>query len=141
VPLAVGAQSRDVAGRAVAVAEVLAHVHLDGVQGHDEHPPDELGRLPQRELTGEREHENGVDLALREQCETVLEGGQPRWRGVGVDHRHRVRVEGHHHRQRVQSTAACHDAGQQVLVPEVDAVEVADRHDCPGGVVEPDLVE
>ena len=34
-----------------------------------------------------------------------------------------------------------HDAGQQVLVPEVDAVEVADRHDGPGDVVEPDLVE
>jgi hypothetical protein len=26
-------------------------------------------------------------------------------------------------------------------VPEVDTVEVADRHDGPGGVVEPDLVE
>ena len=35
----------------------------------------------------------------------------------------------------------CHDAGQQVLVPEVDAVEVADRHDGPRDVVEPNLVE
>jgi hypothetical protein len=58
-----------------------------------------------------------------------------------MDHRHRVRVEGRDDRVCTQGARSRDETGKQVSVPEVDAVEVADRHDGPGAVVELDLVE
>ena len=86
------AQGREVPGRPVAVAEVLADVDLGGVQTVDEHARHELLGLPLRELLGEREHEGRLDTEVVEQVEPPRQVGQPEGCRVGVDDRHGVRV-------------------------------------------------
>ena len=96
----------------------------------DEQLFDELlgGLLAARRV--EREHEAYVDGAGRvEQLELLLEGRQQLRRRVGPHDLGRMAVEGEHGRRQTAGVGELAHEPQHRLVPEVHAVERADRDD------------
>ena len=123
------AQGADVAGVAVAEPDVLAD--------HDRR-----GRRARRRAPS-RTNSSGVQPAISRVNSSTSTASRPvassrasRWLGVGDDlrgvlgaqHGDRVRVEGHRDGVGADGAGLLHDRPEDGPVPEVDAVEVAERH-------------
>ena len=80
-------------------------------------------------LAGELDDQHGVHAGAVEQAGAGLDRGQGRRRVLGSEHRHRVRVEGHRDdRVDPEPGSGVARLAEDVRVPEVDPVEVADAH-------------
>jgi hypothetical protein len=84
------------AARPLSEAEVLAHRHLPGTEPVEQHVLHEvLGAAP-GELLVERDHHELVHAEPGDQVALHREGADQLRRGLRMDHRQRVRVEGEH---------------------------------------------
>ena len=121
--------------RITAITAPEAHV-----VAHDDRPRPEqllepgahelLGALV-GEVEGVGDHEDGVQAGGRQGREPVRQGGDHGQVGLGVVNQHRVRVEGHGHRQRPgapRPAGPLDNPAQDRLMPAVHAVEDADGH-------------
>src|SRR5205823_4845633 len=99
---------------------------LAGAQASDEDPLDE-GRLVEGgQLLGEGLDDADVDAAGRDELELARAGADEGWRQRGGQDLGRVGLEGEADRLAGARAGAAAGARQQLAVPDVDAVEVAD---------------
>ncbi len=103
-------------------------------------PLDELLRGLLGELAGEVEHERRTETDRVECLEALLERHDCGRRAVGVEHGDGMRLEGHCHWRRAAVPGLADDARQDLAVPAVHAVEVAEGDDR-GPEVGRDVVE
>ena len=84
------------------------------------------------ELRVEAQHPQLVDARLRDALGLVAQPHQARRRRIPREELLRLRLEADHGRRQPRLAAALSQDGQDRLVPEMDAVEVADRDGPPG---------
>ena len=107
--------------------EVVADHHVGRAEVAGEVAPDELGggRRGVREV--ERLHHRRVHPVRREQLELAGERCEERRRELRAQDADRVGLEGEHRGAGASRAGPLARDGEEPLVPEVDAVEVADR--------------
>ena len=125
-PLAGAPQGLDVAGRLLTEGEVLPHHDLDHVQVFHQQLVDVALRRELHEIAGERHHQEDVDAQLLDELGAAGERGQLRRVAAGIDHFHRVRVEGHEDRRHVAGAAGLDRVRDQLGVAAVHAIEHPD---------------
>ncbi len=89
----------------------------------DEVPVAEVGHLEV-----EVQHIEQVDAEGLERAGLLVGGHQPERRFVGLEQPARMRVEGDHRQRRADGPGRRGRAGNHLLMPQVDAVEIAQRH-------------
>jgi hypothetical protein len=127
VAAAEDAEHREVAGPVAAEQEIRADPHLADVQPVDQHVADEGFRIPVRQLGREADDRRALHAGVGNRFELLRRRHQERRRLVRADDARRVRVEGHHHRRRSALAGDTADPLEDLAMPAMDAVEVAQR--------------
>jgi len=117
----------------VAEAEVFALVDLGDVEGVDEDVGDEIAGRHVAELVGEGEDEGGVEAGVGEEFEAAMERGDEGKRRFGTEDAGGVRVEGDSEGPAAEEARVGQDFGDDRLMAQMHAVEVADGGDYGGG--------
>ena len=117
----------------VAEAEVFALVDFGDVEGVDEDAGDEVAGMQVAELVGEGKDEGGVDAGVGEELELAGERGEKCEWCFGAEDAGGVRIEGDGEGKAAEKAGAFDHLGNDALVAEVHAVEVADGGDHGGG--------
>ena len=116
-----------IALRGVAEAVVLADDDVHGARLGDQHLLGEGLRREQRELVGERDHEQLVDALLRDQLGAAVDAREPARDLARAQDLGRHRLERRDRAGRAELLRALQRLVDQPPVPQVDAVERAER--------------
>ncbi len=109
--------------------EIRAHDGPDRVHApHEDLSYELVGRHP-RELVGEFEHDEHVDVRLGDQRRLAFDRGQQPGHVVGCEDLTRVPVEGDRDRAHTPFSRTPHGAPEHGPMPEVHAVEEPDGDD------------
>ena len=120
------AQQRDAARAAAPEAKILAHHHRRGAEALRQQLDELLpGELPQ--LLVEAQHAHVVQVRTLEHAPALAKIREPRRRILRHEVLARQRLEGQHHRRPRQLLRDAAGARDQRAVPEVNAIEAADR--------------
>ena len=125
-------QRLDVAAACLAETKSLADHHVPRPQRAHQDALDESRRLESREPRVEAQHAQLVDARRRDARGLVAQPHQPRRRRSRLEMLFRLGLEADHGRRQPQLAAAFPQCRQDRLVPEMQAVEVADRDRAPG---------
>ena len=109
-----------------AVAEIVAHQHVARLQRAAQHLLDEGLGGERRKRAVETEHVQPVDPLPLQALGFFAQAGQARGRLLGREEFARVRLEAQHAARQAARPRHVLQAGEHGLVPEVQAVEVAD---------------
>src|SRR5437867_2511562 len=120
---------RQIAFASRAETEIASDVHVVDLQGGDQKFLNESVRGPAREFVRERNHQQRVDVHRPKDFLLLSERQDLLRYTVGSDDRKRMRVECDHRRRALRFARTPHDATNNLLMPGMHAVEVADGGD------------
>ena len=109
--------------------EVIAFVHLAGIQLLLQDPFGKLARSQQGEIASEREQEDCINSCAGEQSELFGRWGKEFKGGIGSKNADGMRLEGDGHGLRVLLPGAVSNISQDGLMRPVDAVKIAHADD------------
>ncbi len=89
-------------------------------------------RAPRAQLTGERDDHHALGAGTAEQLDAIDEAAEQRRATGRIDDASRMRVERDRDRGHRGADRGTADAPEESLMPDVNAVEAADRHHRPG---------
>ncbi len=128
-------QQLDVAGPALAEAEIVASHHGGCAHAGGEDLGDELLCFHRGKVGVELEHQHRVGAGVCEQILALIECGQSERRQIRLEEAHRVRVESRDDDRAPLVMAARDRPPDDRLVAEVKTVEIAEREDAPAKLV------
>ena len=115
-------------GAIVSKQKIRAHPYLGDVQPLDEHGADKALRIPRRQLVRKAHDSYALHAGTAQGFELLRRGHQQRRRLVGPQDARRVRLEGHRCRRAATLAGAPPHAVDDLHVPAVQAVEIAQGH-------------
>ncbi len=133
-------QQGEIAGAIVSEQEVRADPDLRDPEPVDEHGLDEGLRVPARHLEREAHDRGAMQAGVGEGVDLLRLRHQQRRRLVGADDAGRVRIEGHDHRRRAALAGDAADAVEDLAMPAVQPVEVAEGEDRPRPARRPRII-
>ena len=129
VPGAEAAKNAERTRSLVPEQEVGADPDLSDVEPLDQHGPDECLGIPQRQLAREPDDRDSLHASAPERLELLRSRHEQRWRLVGPQHARRMRIERHRGGRAGTFAGAAPHAIDDLHVPAMQTVEVAQRND------------
>src|SRR6266487_4244295 len=129
VPAAKGPQPREIAGTIVSEKKIRAHPHFADAKPVDENRPNESFRIPARELRCEADDRRALHAGIRYGFQLLFLRHQQRGRLVWSDDPRRMGIESHHDRRGAALAGHSLDPVENLAMPAVHAVEVAQGED------------
>ena len=107
----------------------MADDHLDDAERPHQIALDEVGRFERGERARKVLENDGGDTRVTHPVQPLAERRQRSGRALRSEHRGRVREEREDHTVAPALGRLAHDAGENLLMADVDAIEVAERGD------------
>ncbi len=118
-------QGGKVASPVAAETEVASDMDLPYLQSAQQNPAHERFRGQRRQFTGERHLHNEIDAGLLQPVHLLSAGGDEARCRIGVQDLLRVWIEGDQDHRAAMGAGPLTQRGQNALMADVDAVEVA----------------
>src|ERR1051326_6622698 len=125
-------QYRHIARLPVPKMKIRADVNGGGIQLVTQDLTHEIYRRQSRERDREWQDDQQFDALLLDQSSLDVERSKQLGGTIRRQHRCGMGIEGNCGGNGIQATGGLYDALQQLLMRQVDAIEITDRHRAPG---------